>query len=265
MRWIALSLALILPQSASAQVGVPAQRERTNAFLNSKKSIQAERANRIARTKGPAAQGELLALIKALNFPVVKPPFESDSQRLSQLNESFYVDVAQRLLLLGFSPGDIRRPQGAEIARAAARYVRGLAESRDFALLSTDVVTADLVEIQLRRGNDFNSLARLRVASSFKGPLKAGDEILVPRTSGRLADGSEVTVSDEIPAERGAQFGLYLSRALPARPPTTSAPGVHFAVVGPAYRVSGSALVPLSFGARTSSIAELTSSTSGAR
>lgn len=206
--------AALLIGTAVAQEPAPGrtQEESTRAFLAHKRQLQNERSGRIA---DQANLGALNAMVRAV---AVIPPAPSfvDKSNLAGLNDSFQVEIAQTLAVLGFKAGDLRRSPEASSAyvQAAAARIRGGATLDQEKLLADTVLTGTVAKtVQEELGDGFRSTVEILVDRPVKGAAKAGDTIRLRRLSGKGADNRVLSVSDEDRLADGAKVALIASNA----------------------------------------------------
>lgn len=204
----------LLVGMAAAQEPAPGrtQEESTRAFLAHKRQLQNERSGRIADS---ANLGALNAIVRAVAVTPPTPGFV-DKASHSALNDSFLVEVAQTLSLLGFKAGDLRRsPEvSATYVQAAAARIRGAASLDQEKLLADMVVTGAVARtVSEDLGDGFRSTVEIVIDRAVKGVAKAGDTIRLRRLSGKGADDRRVAVSDEEGLADGAKVALIASNA----------------------------------------------------
>jgi hypothetical protein len=210
----AASLAALLVGAASAQDPAPGrtQEESTRAFLAHKHQLQNERSGRIADA---ANLGALNAMVRAVAVTPPAPGFV-DKGNLAALNDSFLVDVAQTLAVLGFKAGDLRSSAEASAAyvQAAAARIRGGATLDQEKLLADTVVTGTVARtVAEDLGDGFRSTVEIVVDRPVKGAAKAGETIRLRRQSGKGADNRVLKVSTEDSLADGAKVALIASNA----------------------------------------------------
>jgi hypothetical protein len=240
--------AITIAAAGSAQVGQPpAQRERTEAFLEGKKQQQQSRAQRLGNA-GSDLQS-LNGLVRAVGLRLPAPPFVDDAEQRQRLGEAFLIDLSQELAMLGFTPGDVRASAGSgrALVEAAAARVKGGATLRQNILLSDTAAVARVSSINNSddRGDGYLSTVTLTVVRPLSERISVGDAIELRRLSGQTRS-RKVESSIEEPVVAGEEILLLASRAFYRN--STSARGNARAAVEitPFYRVSGSTLLPTS-------------------
>lgn len=210
------SLAMMLLAGATqAQEQSPArsQEESTRAFLAHKRDLQAQRN---ARISDKANLGELNAMVRAVGVTPPAPRFV-DQGNLAALNDSFLIDIAQTLSLLGFKAGDLRRSpeQSAAYVQAAAARIRGGASLEQEKLLADTVVlgTVKRTVPSEELGDGLRSTVEIVADQVIKGSVKAGDTIRLRRESGKDSDNRVLRSSIEEPLPDGAKVAIIGSQA----------------------------------------------------
>jgi hypothetical protein len=211
---ISVAAAALLIGAASAQEPAPGrtQEESTKAFLAHKRQLQNERSGRIA---DQANLGSLNAMVRAVAVAPPAPGFV-DKGSHSALNDSFLVDVAQTLAVLGFKAGDLRRsPEDSALyVQAAAARIRGGSTLDQEKLLADTVLVGTVARtVAEDLGDGFRSTVEIVVDRPVKGAPKAGDTIRLRRLSGKGADNRVLVVSDEDRLADGAKIALVASNA----------------------------------------------------
>ena len=130
----------------------------TEAFLARKNAEQASKGRRLGALRGSGEQGQIIGLIKAASIALPDPELVKDQRLKSRISDVYVVDVAQYLLSLGFTTGQVRSDKSGAILSAASEVVRGTASMNAFALLSDVVAQAELVSFESSRlGDGLNS------------------------------------------------------------------------------------------------------------
>lgn len=204
----------ILVGAAGAQEPAPGrtQEESTRAFLAHKRQQQTSRRERIA---DQANLGSLNAMVRAVAVTPPAPAFV-DKGSLAALNDSFLIDIAQNLAVLGFKAGDLRRSPDVSAAyvQAAAARIRGGATLDQEKLLADTVAIGTVARtVAEELGDGFRSTVEIVVDRPVKGAAKAGDTIRLRRLSGKGADNRVLIVSDEDELADGAKVALIASGA----------------------------------------------------
>lgn len=188
------------------------QEESTRAFLAHKRQLQNERSGRIA---DQANLGSLNAMVRAVSVAPPAPGFV-DRDDLAALNDSFLVEIAQTLAVLGFKAGDLRRsPElSAAYVQAAAGRIRGRSTLDQEKLLADTVVTGIVSRtVSEDLGDGLRSTVEIVVDRPVKGSAKTGDTVRLRRLSSKGADNRLLSVSDEDDLADGAKVALIASAA----------------------------------------------------
>jgi hypothetical protein len=204
----------LLLGSAAAQQPAPArtQEESTKAFLAHKRQLQNERSGRIA---DQANLGALNAMVRAVAVAPPAPGFV-DKGSHSALNDSFLVEVAQTLAVLGLNAGDLRRSTevSAAYVQAAAARIRGGATLDQEKLLADTVLIGTVAKtVSEELGDGFRSTVEIVVDRPVKGAAKAGDTIRLRRLGGKGVDDRLLSVSGEERLADGSKVALIASHA----------------------------------------------------
>ncbi|MEJ7747185.1 MAG: hypothetical protein WKF61_10655 [Luteimonas sp.] len=209
---IVLALAIVVVMRLSKPRLPPVRNDATavSGFLERTRERQAIRERvLIRRGRQKALRGmERLVATTPLEAPGGQRPL-SDALR-QDLLQSLQTDVAQELVVLGFTPAGIAymRARGLDPVGAMLRVIRGGATFDDFALLADHIVIAhstghdDAADL----GDGFHSSEFVQVDAVLKGNNKVGDVLAVRQQSGRQPDGSFVSVSSEL----GPLHGTHL-------------------------------------------------------
>ena len=140
-----------------------------------------------------------------------------DQGSLAALNESFLVEIAQTLSMLGFKAGDLRRSPDQSVAYVLAAVAR----IRGGATLDQEKLLADTVVLgTVRRtvqsedlGDGLRSTVEIVADQVIKGSLKPGDTIRLRRQSGKFPDNRVLSSSAEVPLADGAKVAIIGSQA----------------------------------------------------
>ena len=255
--------AALLVGAASAPEPAPGrtQEESTKAFLAHKRQLQNERSGRIA---DQANLGSLNAMVRAVAVAPPSPGFV-DKGSHSALNDSFLIDVAQTLAVLGFKAGDLRRsPEDSALyVQAAAARIRGGATLDQEKLLADTVLVGTVGRtVAEDLGDGFRSTVEIVVDRAVKGSAKAGETIRLRRLSGKGADNRVVEVSDEDPLADGAKVALIASNARYQADFAARGKACALCVVEqvPAFLVAGQNVVPTGGYERGSTLAAFSAS-----
>jgi hypothetical protein len=251
------------PQAPHAPVRARPQAESTQAFLNHRQSEQSARNARIA---DQANLRELNGIVRAVTLVLPSPSFVTDQTQLAALRESFLVDVAQSLALLGFKAGDLRRDQaaGARLVGAAAAKIRGTATIEDEVALADTVIIGTVQATRAQdRGDGLHSSVDIAAEQVFRGNEKAGDVVAVRRLSGPTGEKTAVRMTSEEPIPAGAKVALIGSKARYLNAHAGLGPRCDACVVEqvPLFLVTGTAMVPTGGYSKSAPVSVLASAT----
>jgi hypothetical protein len=176
------------------------------AFLTQKSGEQAQKNEKMKRVRGQDFEGQIVGLIRATSMVLPNAEFTQNQSIKTRIADAFVVDVAQYLLALGFSTGQVRSDKSGAILSSAAEAVRGTASVNAYTILSDSVAVAELVSVDpANLGDGFYSTANFRVTDPVKGAASGQT----------LSDGSSQIVSLDLTGKQvGQTFLVFLSKGL---------------------------------------------------
>lgn len=213
-----LSALVVLIATTSHLQAQPASNARSDedsarAFIAHRVAEQSARATKAADA---ANLGALNSLVRAVSLEAPNPRIVKDPQVKAQLNDSFLVDIAQSLAILGFKAGDLRSDDARReiVVAAAAARIRGAATLEQEILLADTVAIGTVVAAtEQPSGDGYRSSIGIRVDESRKGGDQLGSILTLRRQSGVDGAGRMLMDSAEDPLPVGAKVALIGSKA----------------------------------------------------